>query len=196
MPKWFDQSVKSKTTGFFRGSKKVILGHRNLTLLPSGRMHVQTEKSLTCQLSAQSCPLPTEPGEVPGSYAYSWLYDRAGSFPVSFSGHERTQPNQDGAMPQRRTILRIMWQCFMKPSDHISFLHTEPAFSSFAKEVMFPQDKPVSIFKHLGFLHCPPTSHRPYPQVLSWCRTVALILAAAKELYERAAAGASLAAQW
>ena len=89
-----------------------------------------------------------------------------------------------------------MWQCFMKPSDHISFLHTEPAFSSIAKEVMFPQDKPVSIFKHLGFLHCPPTSHRPYPQVLSWCRTVALILAAAKELYERAAAGASLAAQW
>ena len=55
----------------------------------------------------------------------------------------------------------------MKPSDHISFLHTEPAFSSFAKEVMFPQDKPVSIFKHLGFLHCPPTSRRPYPQVLS-----------------------------
>ena len=99
-------------------------------------------------------------------------------------------------MPQSRTILRIMWQCFMKPSDHISFLHTEPAFSGIAKEVTFPQDKPVSIFKHLGFLHYPLTPRRPYPQVLSGCRTVALILAAPKELYEHAAAGASLVAQW
>lgn len=127
-------------------------------------MQVQT-KNLICQLSAQNCPLPTEPGDVPGSYAYSWLYDRGCSFPVSFSGHERTYPNQDEALPQSRTILRIMWQCFVKHSSQIFISADKASLQHIVKEMEFPQYKPLPITEHSVPSHCTLTSHRPSPWV-------------------------------
>lgn len=112
---------------------------------------------------------------MPGSYAYSWLYDRAEFFLWAFWAWENW-PNQDGAMPQSRTILRIMWQCFVKPSDHISFTHraSQPSAAlqrrwRFLRTGLYPS---LSIWGSYHPLKLPQT----YPQVLSGCRTVALIL--------------------
>lgn len=41
LPKLFDQNVAFKSTESSRGWEKVILGHRNLNLLPSGKMLAQ-----------------------------------------------------------------------------------------------------------------------------------------------------------
>lgn len=50
------------------------------------------------------------------------ILDRVGAFPIGFSGPERTLPNWDGALLRSRTILGLMWQCFLKPRDQIFIL--------------------------------------------------------------------------